>query len=118
MMGKLNMTEVWDTIRLFLIGGCVLATVFLAPDAGHEHHRSFLAVALDSLWSRFADWPAAWCSMKILLLGTGVLLVLDAAGNLAIRLRMEFLGLGLLCLGIVPVLLLIFGSYELVKALL
>ena len=112
------MTEVWDTVRLCLFGGFALAIVFLAPDAGHEQHRSFLAVALDSLWSRFADWPAAWCSVKILLLGACALLVLDAVGNLAIRLRMEFLGLGLLCLGIVPVLLLIFGSYELVKALL
>jgi hypothetical protein len=77
-----------------------------------------LAVARDSLWSQFTDWPAAWCSVKILLLGTGALLLLDAMGNLAIRLKKEFLGLGLLCLGVVPVLLLIFGSYELVKALL
>ena len=38
----------------------------------------------------------AWCSVKILLLGAGALLVLDAMGNLAIRLKKEVLGLGLL----------------------
>jgi hypothetical protein len=118
MTRKHDMAEWWNTVRLCLIGGCVLAIVFLTPNAGHEQHRSFLAVARDSLWSQFADWPAAWCSVKILLLGTGALLVLDAMGNLMIRLKQEVLGLGLFCLGLVPVLLLIFGSYELVKALL
>ncbi len=101
-----------------LIGGFVLAFIFLTSDAGRQTHQSFFAVAHQSLWSHFADWPAAWCSVKIVLLGIGLLLVVDALGTLTIRMKNEVLGVGLLCLGILPALLSMFGCYELVKALL
>jgi len=107
-----------DTVRLCLIGGCVLAIVFLTPDAGHHAHKSIFAVAYASLWSRFADWAAAWCSLKIVLLGIGALILVDAMANLAIRKRFETLGVCLLCMDVLPLLLCMFGCYELVKALL
>jgi hypothetical protein len=70
------------------------------------------------LWNHFAEWAAAWCSVKIVLLGIGVLVMLDALGSLMIRMNNDVLGIGLLCLGVLPVLLSMFGFFELVKALL
>ena len=118
MLRKHDLAECWNAFRLCLIGGCVLAFVFLTPDAGRQAHQSFFAVAHQSLWSHFADWAAAWCSVKIVLFGIAVLLMVDALGTLTIRMKNEVLGVGLLCLGVFPVLLTMFGCFELIKALL
>jgi hypothetical protein len=118
MLKKLALAELRNAIRLCLIGGCVLAFVFLTPDAGRQIHQSFFAVARQSLWSHIADWSAAWCSVKIILLGIGVFLMVDALGSLMIRMKNDVFGVGLLCLGVFPVLLTMFGCFELVKALL
>jgi hypothetical protein len=118
MLKKHDLAELRNAFRLCLIGGCVLAFVFLTPDVGRQIHQSFFAVARQSLWSHFADWSAAWCSVKIVLLGIGVLLMLDSFGSLMIRMKNDVFGVGLLCLGVFPALLTMFGCFELVKALL
>ncbi len=115
MRSKHNLREWWISLRLVLLGAGLVAFVFLAPDAGHPAHKSFFSVAYEAHWSRHTNWAALWCSAKIVLLGLGIFLILDAIGNLAIRLRQEMLGMSVLCLGIVPVWLCLFGSYEVVK---
>jgi hypothetical protein len=115
MRSKYNLREWWITLRAVLLGGGLVALVFLSPDAGHQTHKSFFSVAYEAHWSRHTNWAAVWCSVKIVLLGLGAFLIVDAIGNLAIRLRKEVLGMSVLCAGIVPVWLCVFGSYELVK---
>ena len=118
MLRKYDLVDYGPAVQMCLLGGLVLAIVFLTPDAGRQTHQTFFAVAHQSLWNHFAEWAAAWCSVKIVLLGIGVLVMLDALGSLMIRMNNDVLGIGLLCLGVLPVLLSMFGFFELVKALL
>lgn len=102
-------------MRALLLGSCVVAFVYFSPDAGHQAHKSFFTIAYEAHWSWHSNWAAVWCSVKIILLGIGGFLIVDAFGNLAIRMKKETLGLGVFCLGMAPVWLCVFGSYELVK---
>ena len=118
-MGKKHNTDEWlDTSRLCLIGGILVAFVFFTPDAGHQEHKSLFAIACGTTWARIGDWASAWCSTKIILLGIGTVLAVEALGNLAIRLKYELFGMLLLCSEVIPTLLILFGVYELVKAVL
>jgi hypothetical protein len=99
-------------------GVILLGIVFLTPDAGRTSHHSFFAVAIDSVWGRLFDWAAAWCSVKIILLSAAILLVIGAVGNGLMNRWNGLLGLALLATMIFPVMLGLFGIYELVKALL
>lgn len=109
---------VGQATRLCLIGAFFLAIVFLAPDAGQAEHQSFFAVAHHCTWSRFWEWAAAWCSMKIIFLSMGVMVILDALAHLFIRSQNQIAELMTLTLAIFPALLLLFGLYDLVKAVL
>jgi hypothetical protein len=115
---NINFAGWWSNIRLCLIGGLMIAFVFLTPDVGHQDHKSFFAVASASTWGQFGELPLAWCSLKIVLLGIGVVLVLAAPLRLANRKMAEILALLFLTLAIMAVLLSWFGVYELAKAVL
>lgn len=103
--------------KFLLLGVILLAAVFLIPDAGQVEHRSFFSVAEDSLWGRLFEWPAAWCSVKIIALSISALLVLEAMLTLAMRGEHQFTCLILLVLAIFPVMLGFFGFYYFVKAM-
>lgn len=107
-----------DAAKFFWIGTFLLLVVFLTPDAGRMEHRSFFAVARSSPWSQLFDWPAAWCSVKIILLSLSVFFVLDAFLSLMIRTEHQIACGLLFIMAIVPVLLGVFGFYELAKAVL
>ena|SRR5215469_6921650 len=107
-----------DATKFFWVGVFLLLVVFFVPDAGRIGHRSFFAVARSSAWGQLFDWAAAWCSAKIILLSLGVFLVLDAFLSLMIRTENQIACLLLFILAILPVLLGLFGFYELAKALL
>jgi hypothetical protein len=118
MIGKNNLADWWGNIRLCLMGGLVIGFVFLAPDVGQQEQKSFFAVASASTWGRFGELPLAWCSLKIILLGIGALLVVAAPLRLANRKMAEILAMLLLTLAITAVSLSWFGVYELAKAVL
>jgi len=86
------------------------------PDAGQQQHKSFFAIACTSAWGRYAEWSAAWCSIKIILCGISAVLLMDALGNLAIRRKNEILGLAFVCMAVLPAFLAMFGVYQLAKA--
>jgi len=104
--------------KFFWVGIFLLLVVFLAPDAGRLDHRSFFAVAQSSPWSQLFDWAAAWCSVKIILLSLSLFLVLDAFLSLLIRMEHQIACVLLFSFAIVPVVLGVFGLYELIKAVL
>src|SRR5262249_29885964 len=70
-------------ILLLYSAGCFFLTiVFLSPHAGYLDGESFISIARSSPWERWGDWPAAWCSLKVIFLSMGVFLVLHALGGL------------------------------------
>jgi hypothetical protein len=96
----------------------LLAIVFLFPDAGHSAGKSFFKVALESSWRNPGDLAAAWCSLKIILLCLGVILLTNAVSKLMEALDKEALAVAASFAAVAPYLGLPFGCYQLLKALL
>jgi hypothetical protein len=69
-------------LLLYFTGFFLLTVVFLSPHAGYLDGESFFSIARSSPWERWGDWPAAWCSLKLIFLSLGVFLVLRALGSL------------------------------------
>ena len=106
-------------IRYFCVGGLfLLAVVLFAPDSTNHPGLGFFQTAKMSTWRNLYDWPAAWCSVKIILLSIGLFLVIDAIGSLLALIRLKSLALSVFLLHIVPASGILFGSYYLIKALL
>ena|ERR1700733_2987009 len=101
-----------------LLGSLVLfGIVFLTPYAGQNEGHSFYEIARTSVWGKL-EWPAAWCSVKIILLGLGVYLSIKSfeEGLILVR-RYSFSAETFLVLMILPVLLSVAGCFYLLKAL-
>lgn len=62
------------------------------------------------------DWPAIWCSLKILLLSIGLFLFVDAQATWALVTKHKNLAAGIYLLLAVPSLGFLFGLYCLAKS--
>ena len=113
---RVQQKEFISATKFVLLGVILFGAVLLIPDAGRVEHRSFFSVAEDSLWGRPFEWPAAWCSVKIIVLSISALLVLEAMLTLAMHAQQQIACMALLVLAIFPVLLGFFGFYQFVKA--
>jgi hypothetical protein len=105
-------------LLLYTGGVGLLALVVLTPHSGYGDWRSFLAVAQASPWSRWWDWAAAWCSLKLILASLGVFALLAAFSSLLDGYRRKWLANAVLLLGTAPGAVFWLGAYYLVKALL
>lgn len=103
---------------LCLIGVLLLALTYFAPHPGYQEGVSFFEVARNTAWQNWYDWPAAWCSVKVILLSLGWLFLtfwLTTMVGLSVPKMLErvlVLLMALPCLGILG------GMYLLVKAVL
>jgi hypothetical protein len=104
-------------LLLYATGIYLQAVVFLSPHSGYLEGRSFVQVALASSWDQWWDWPAAWCSVKIILFGLGLGLLIAALGLMLKLVKRDAVGNALLCLSSLCALGFWLGSYYLVKAL-
>jgi hypothetical protein len=101
-----------------VLGVFSLGIVFLTPDAGHSIGKSFLRVAFDASWCDFGNLAAAWCSLKILVVSTGAILLTDALSKVMEAFRHESLAVAASFVALVPMAGLALGVYEVLKALL
>lgn len=72
---------------------------------------------MSSVWSRLFELPAAWCSLKIILSGVGLMLLIESFGTILARLNHTRLAVMVFTLEVVPCVVLLIGSYYLVKAM-
>ena len=107
-----------QTVLLYVTGIYLIGLVFLVPHSGYREGRSFFVVASSSPWERWWDWPAAWCSIKIILLSLGVALVTLSLALFARILHRKKLARFFLLLMTAPGLGFWAGMFLLVKALL
>jgi hypothetical protein len=96
----------------------VWVVVFCTPNAGAAHGHSFFSVAANSGWRNFCEWAAAWCSLKIILLNVGALILILAAMLLLELGNRERFSHWLIYLMLLPILGSWVGGFYLLKALL
>jgi hypothetical protein len=117
-MSKFRNAVLLEAVRAGMIGFFLLAIVFLVPDAGNPVGKSFFRVAFESSWRSPGDFAAAWCSLKILLLSAGVIMLTDSLSKVMEAFRKEALAVTASFAALLPFLGLPLGFYELIKALL
>jgi hypothetical protein len=111
----------WESFRfaalLCAVGIGLLLVVFLTPDATNRNFRALLSVARASPWQHWGDWPAAWCSFKIILLSLAGFLILFPHA-IVLRLQQRHT-LATLIMASTPLLFLVYliGVYYLIKSL-
>jgi hypothetical protein len=99
-------------------GLALLAIVFLVPNGTGNPAHAFFETARDSEWQIWLDWPAAWCSVKLLLFSASLFLLIDSFGTLLIVLNRRWLAGKVFILITVPFMGFFVGGYFLIKALL
>jgi len=109
--------DLWESIRLVAIGISLLAVIFVVPDIGSSEHKSIFAVAMQSRWGHYFDWPSAWCSMKIILLGLAALAFVNAVLGLLLDTEFKGASVAMLISAILPLLVGFFGVYGVIKAI-
>lgn len=96
----------------------LLLIIFFVPHADAEGRKAFHQVVLTSAWGDFAEWPAVWASLIVILLGFCVFYLIRSVDELLPVIRREhFTAETFFMLMILPILLLGIGVYLLTKAL-
>jgi len=85
------MKKVRETLReIFLVsfaGFVLLTIVFLVPNGNGNPARAFFDTASRTTWEHWLDWPAVWCSVKLILFSTSLFLLIDSFGTLLLVLN-------------------------------
>jgi len=115
-MNEVQQRGIRSATRAGIRGICALLLGFLAPYSGQQDGKSFFQVARESTWDNPGDWPAAWCSLKIILVLLGIAMLIDSAARLAIIYRREASIRVFSWLQFVTGLVLLLGIYYLAKA--
>jgi hypothetical protein len=102
---------------LTLIGVGLLSFAIYAPDAG-RHPGAFFSVAMQTTWQHLLDWPAVWCSVKIILLSLGLFLLIESTGTFLAVKKYKSLAVSVFFLQVLPCAGLLLGGFYLVKSLL
>jgi hypothetical protein len=105
------------TSLLSLVGLCLLAFVFFAPGIGHQE-GSYFSTAMQCTWRDLWELPAAWSSLRIILLSAGLFLLIESTGTILAAKKFKSLVVPVFLMQAVPCLGLLFGGYYLVKSLL
>lgn len=117
-MTELRESRILKAARVGLWGAGLLLVGLYAPYVGQAEGKSFFTQARDSSWHNLGDWPAAWCSIKLILMTLGIACLIDCLARVTLIYRRETFSWVLSFLNLVPGLGLFLGIYYLVKALL
>ena len=118
-MFRLAKPQLFSMLRYLLWVALLLLIIGFAPHADESGRKAFHELVLSSSWGEVAEWPAAWGSLIVILLGGGVYFLIRSVDELLPLIRREhFTAEVFFSLMILPILLLAIGAYLLTKALL
>jgi hypothetical protein len=103
---------------LLVLGIYLIGIALLTPHQGQLDGRSFVSVARASSWQNVGDWPAVWCSFKIILLNLGLFSIIASIMVLLLAIQRERLCGLLLFTTLAPSFGLLLGLFFLIKAVL
>jgi hypothetical protein len=107
-----------EVVLVSFAGFILLAVVFLVPNGSGNSSYAFFKTACQTRWGDWLDWPAAWCSVKLILFSASLFLLIDSFGTLLLVLnRRRLAGKVFILIGL-PFLGFFIGGYYLVKSLL
>ena len=110
--------RLFSALRYLVWMALLLLIIFFVPHADAEGRKAFHQVVLSSSWGEFAEWPAVWASLVIMLLGCCVFYLIRSVDELLPVIRREhFTAETFFALMILPIFLLFVGVYLLTKAL-
>jgi ABC-type spermidine/putrescine transport system permease subunit I len=101
-----------------LAGLILLGIVFFAPNGNGESAAAFYQAAFNTTWQRLLDWPAAWSSLKLILLSLGLFLLIDAFGTFLLAMNRRRWAGKVFILIFLPFIGCLVGGFYLVKSLL
>ena len=107
-----------EIVVVSFAGLILLGIVFLVPNGNGNPAGAFLETARATTWRNLLDWPAAWCSVKLILFSGSLFLLIDSFGTLLLVLRRRRLAGKIFILITLPFMGFFVGGYYLVKALL
>ncbi|HEV2695242.1 MAG TPA: hypothetical protein VG347_20280 [Verrucomicrobiae bacterium] len=99
-------------------GFILLGIVFLAPNGSGDPASAFFRTASGTEWRHWLDWPAAWCSVKLILLSASLFLLIDSFRTLLLVLNRRRLAGKVFVFIALPFMGFFVGGYYLVKSLL
>ncbi len=118
-MFRLAKPQLFSMLRYLLWMALLLLIICFAPHADENGRKAFHELVMSSSWGTLAEWPAAWASLIVILLGCCVYFIIRSVDELLPMIRREhFTAEVFFALMILPVLLLMAGAYLLTKALL
>ncbi len=117
-MTRYRVWKIWFATLPGVAGVCLLVIVLCAPHTGHDEGQSFFTGAVASAWGEFDDWPAAWCSLKMVLLCLAAFLVIESVGRVFELRQQHDLATVVFLSALVPFLGLLVSGFFLVRALL
>jgi len=106
-------------LRFLLMGlGIILLLLICSPAVSWTGEaKSVLAVAEASSWQKLCDWPATWCSLKIMLLSVSGLLMTISIQEFLAAFHRSNLAKCLLLLFVFPILGMLAGFYFFLKSI-
>jgi hypothetical protein len=101
-----------------LAGLILLGIVFFAPNGNGEPATAFYQAAFNTTWRDLWEWPAAWCSVKIILLSVSLFLLIDSFGTLLLVMNRRRLAGKVFFFILLPLAGFCVGGYYLIKSVL
>ena len=99
-----------------LIGLSILIADLFAPDAQYHAPLTFFAIAKSSRWHKYDEWIAAFCSIRIIILSVGTVILLRAIEELLAIFRRDTLAIWVFLSLPAPILGSLVGVYYFLKS--
>ena len=110
--------EIRKQVGVSLLTGIgLLGIVYFIPDSGGRFGE-FFQIAKATTWGRPLEWPAAWCSLKIIISSVALFLIIEAMATILLQMKRRRMAMTVFFTQVVSLFIFFSGAYYFIKALL